>query len=210
MEHNTRILIMEDDETISAALEMILGEAGYDVAVAGTGEKALELFEKQPFDLIIADLKLPGISGMEVIRRVKDKKPETEVIVITGVGTEPIAEEALTLGAHDFLPKPFTDDQIRTAIDEALKHHEAGPFHLFTMIQKREVLNVLNRAADDQEFWHELMELGSEALDQAQLISDAKSAITSGDLKWINEHVGELNQKQLAFIFKRLERQAYM
>jgi len=67
----------------------------------------------------------------------------------------------------------------------------------------------LTRAADDEHFWNELMELGSKALDQAQLISDAKSAIASGDLKWINENVGELNQKQLAFIFKRLERQAY-
>jgi DNA-binding response OmpR family regulator len=204
-----RILVMEDDKTISAALEMILTEAGYDVDVAGTGENALELFDQKPFDLIIADLKLPGISGMEVIKQVKEKNPKVEVIVITGVGTQPIAEEALELGAHDFLPKPFTDDQIKTAIDEALKRHETGPFRLFSLIQKREVLGVLTRAADDEHFWNELMELGSKALDQAQLISDAKSAIASGDLRWINENVGELNQKQLAFIFKRLERQAY-
>ena len=204
-----RILVMEDDKTISTALEMILTEAGYDVDVAGTGENALELFDQKPFDLIIADLKLPGISGMEVIKQVNEKNPKVEVIVITGVGTQPIAEEALELGAHDFLPKPFTDDQIKTAIDEALKRHETGPFRLFSVIQKREVLGVLTRAADDEHFWNELMELGSKALDQAQLISDAKSAIASGDLKWINENVGELNQKQLAFIFKRLERQAY-
>jgi DNA-binding response OmpR family regulator len=204
-----RILVMEDDKTISTALEMILTEAGYDVDVAGTGENALELFDQKPFDLIIADLKLPGISGMEVIKQVKEKNPKVEVIVITGVGTQPIAEEALELGAHDFLPKPFTDDQIKTAIDEALKRHETGPFRLFSLIQKREVLGVLTRAADDEHFWNELMELGSKALDQAQLISDAKSAIASGDLRWINENVGELNQKQLAFIFKRLERQAY-
>lgn len=204
-----RILVMEDDETISTALEMILTEAGYDVDVAGTGENALEIFDQKPIDLIIADLKLPGISGMEVIKRVKEKNPKVEVIVITGVGTQPIADEALELGAHDFLPKPFTDDQIKTAIDEALKQHETGPFRLFSLIQKREVLGVLTRAADDEHFWNELMELGSKALDQVQLISDAKSAIASGDLKWINENVGELNQKQLAFIFKRLERQAY-
>jgi len=204
-----RILVMEDDETISTALEMILTEAGYDVDVAGTGENALEIFDQKPIDLIIADLKLPGISGMEVIKRVKEKNPKVEVIVITGVGTQPIADEALELGAHDFLPKPFTDDQIKTAIDEALKHHKASPFHLFSLIQKREVLGVLTRAANDEHFWNELMELGSKALDQVQLISDAKSAIASGDLKWINENVGELNQKQLAFIFKRLERQAY-
>lgn len=203
------ILVMEDDVAISAALDMILTEAGYNVDLAESGEAALELFEEKDFDLIIADLKLPGINGMEVIKQIKEKKPEVEVVVITGVGTQPIAAEALGLGAHDFLPKPFTDDQIKTAIDEALKHHEAGPFHLFSLIQKREVLSVLSRAADDGKFWVDLMELGSEALDNAQLISDAKAAITSGDLRWINENVGELNQKQLKFIFKRLERQSY-
>jgi DNA-binding response OmpR family regulator len=205
----THILVMEDDATISAALDMILTEAGYSVDVAGTGEAALELFEQKRFDLIIADLKLPGINGMEVIKQIKEKKPEMEVIVITGVGTQPIAEEAMTLGAHDFLPKPFTDDQIKAAINEALKHHDAGPFRLFSLIQKREVLGVLSRAADDQKFWDYLMKLGSEALDKTQLISDAKAAIASGDLKWINENVGELNQKQLKFIYKRLERETY-
>jgi len=115
----------------------------------------------------------------------------------------------MELGAHDFLPKPFTDDQIKTAISEVLDRHDAGPFRLFSLIQKREVLGVLSRAADDIKFWEDLMELGSEALDNAQLISDAKAAITSGDLKWINENVGELNQKQLKFIYKRLERQNY-
>ena len=205
----THILVMEDDATISAALDMILTEAGYDVDLAETGEAALELFEQKRFDLIIADLKLPGINGMEVIKQIKEKTPEMEVIVITGVGTQPIAEEAMTLGAHDFLPKPFTDDQIKTAINEALKEHDAGPFRLFSLIQKREVLGVLSRAADDQKFWGDLMELGSEALDKSQLISDAKAAIASGDLKWINENVGELNQKQLKFIYKRLERETY-
>jgi len=70
----THILVMEDDATISAALDMILTEVGYDVDVAETGEAALELFEQKPFDLIIADLKLPGINGMEVIRQIKEKK----------------------------------------------------------------------------------------------------------------------------------------
>ncbi len=204
-----RILVMEDDPTISSALDMILSEAGYDVDVAETGEAALELFDQKHYNLLIADLKLPGINGMEVIRQVKEKKPKTQVIVITGVGTQPIADEALALGAHDFLPKPFTDDQIKTAIDEVLRRHDAGPFQLFSLIQKREVLGVLSHAADDEKFWDDLMELGSEALNNYQLISDAKAAIASGDLKWINENVGELNQKQLSFIFKRLERESY-
>jgi len=205
----SKILVMEDDSTISGALDMVLTEAGYSIKVAETGEQALELFEDRKFDLIIADLKLPGINGMEVIRQIKERKPKMEVVVITGVGTQPIAEEAMSLGAHDFLPKPFTDDQIIAAIDEALKRHDETPFHLFSLIQKREVLAVLSRAADDESFWKDLMELGSKALDNWQLIADAKAAITSGDLRWINDNVGELNQKQLSFIFKRLEREVY-
>ncbi|MBW2607205.1 MAG: hypothetical protein JRD05_06160 [Deltaproteobacteria bacterium] len=77
------------------------------------------------------------------------------------------------------------------------------------LIQKREVTNVLNRTAEDEEFWTELMENGSEALQEYHLSSEAKAAIVSGDLKWINERVGELTQKQLMFIFKRLEREVW-
>ena len=71
----------------------------------------------------MADLRLPDIDGMEMIKQVKAKKPETEVIVITGYGTTATAVEAMKLGVHDFLPKPFTEDQIKSAIDEALKKH---------------------------------------------------------------------------------------
>jgi len=77
------------------------------------------------------------------------------------------------------------------------------------LIQKREVIQALNRTADDSEFWRDLMENGSVALEGYHLSSEAKAAIASGDLKWINENVGELTQKQLMFIYKRLEREAW-
>ena len=67
----------------------------------------------------------------------------------------------------------------------------------------------MNRTWEDQTFWTDLMETGSSALGEYHLSSDAKAAITSGDLKWINENVGELTQKQLMFIYKRLEREAW-
>jgi YesN/AraC family two-component response regulator len=140
------------------------------------------------------------------------------VIVITGYGTTAKAVEAMKLGVHDFLPKPFTEDQIKSAVDEALKVHVEKPAEAVIekaeteeekLIQKREVLGVLNRTSEDMDFWRDLMENGSLALSDYKLSSEAKAAIASGDLKWINENVGELTQKQLMFIYKRLEREAW-
>jgi DNA-binding response OmpR family regulator len=212
------ILVMEDDLSVANGLEMVLSEEGYTVNLAGTGELALEAFKQKRFDLLVADLRLPDIDGMEVIKQVKEAKPETEVIVITGYGTTATAVEAMKLGVHDFLPKPFTEDQIKAAIDEALKEHVAKPVEAVVkkaeteeekLIQRREVLGVLSRTAEDMDFWSELMENGSVALADYQLSSEAKAAIASGDLKWINENAGELTQKQLMFIYKRLEREAW-
>jgi DNA-binding response OmpR family regulator len=212
------ILVMEDDRSVALGLEMVLSEEGYQVNLADTGELALEAFKQKRFDLLVADLRLPGIDGMEVIKQVKKEKPETEVIVITGYGTTAKAVEAMKLGVHDFLPKPFTEDQIKAAIDDALKLRAKKPAEAITqkaeteeekLIQKREVLAVLGRTADDMNFWRDLMENGSEALADYRLSGEAKAAIVSGDLKWINENVGELTQKQLMFIYQRLEREAW-
>ena len=212
------ILVMEDDLSVAKGLEMVLCEEGYTVNLAGTGELAMEAFRQKRFDLLVADLRLPDVDGMEVIKQVKEAKPETEVIVITGYGTTATAVEAMKLGVHDFLPKPFTEDQIKSAIEEALKEHveksaEAVIQKAETaeekLIQKREVLGVLSRTAEDLDFWRDLMENGSLALADYKLSGEAKAAIASGDLKWINENVGELTQKQLMFIYKRQEREAW-
>jgi len=212
------ILVMEDDLNVAKGLEMILNEAGYEVNLAGTGALAMKAFNEKRYDLLVADLRLPDIDGMEVIKQVKSDKPDTEVVVITGYGTTATAVEAMKIGVHDFLPKPFTDDQIKSAINEALitqaskaedntvKRAETEEEKL---IQKREVSQVLNRTAEDAEFWRDLMENGSIALEDYTLSMEAKAAIVSGDLKWINENVGELTQKQLMFIYKRLEREAW-
>jgi DNA-binding NtrC family response regulator len=212
------ILVMEDEPNVAKGLEMILNEEGYAVDLADTGGLALEAFKQRRFDLLVADLNLPDIDGMEVIKKVKEEKPETEVIVITGYGTTATAVTAMKLGVHDFLPKPFTEDQIKTAVDEALKKHEVEPLEAVTkeaeteeekLIRKREVLGVLSRTAEDMDFYRDLMEKGPQALGDYELSNEAKMAIASGDLRWINENVGELNQKQLMYIYKRLEREVW-
>lgn len=214
------ILVMEDEPSVAQGLQMVLADEGYDVDVAMTGGSALNTFGKKGFDLLVADLRLPDIDGMEVIRRVKEKTPETEVIVITGYSSVSSAVEAMKLGASDYLPKPFTDEEFKEAVESALKEKKIEKILVEEpavdfeseegqLIQKREVIRVLDRTAEDADFWRELMEEGSQALDGYRLSSRAKYAITQGDLNWINENIGELTQKQLMFIYKRLEREAW-
>ena len=214
------ILVMEDESSVAQGLQLVLSEEGYNVDVAMTGGSALNTLENNGIDLLLADLRLPDIDGMEVIRQVKEKKPETEVIVITGYSTVSSAVEAMKIGVHDYLAKPFTEDQIKTAVEAALGKDKEELVALKEsvpkaeteeekLIQKREVMRVLNRTSEDEEFWTELMEGGSQALEGYHLSNDAKAAIASGDLNWLNKHVGELTQKQLMYIYKRLEREAW-
>ena len=209
------ILVMEDDRAVAKGLETTLTEEGYNVYVAGTGQLAMSALKDEHFDLLIADLRLPDVNGMEVIRQAKELDPKTEVIAITGYPTTAIAVEAMKLKVNDFIPKPFDEDKIKTAVGKALHARKERPTVNAAktedekLIQKREVAEVLTRTADDSKFWLSLLENGSQALKTYTLSSEAKAAILSGDLSWINRNIGELTQKQLMFIYKRLESEAW-
>jgi DNA-binding response OmpR family regulator len=214
---NEHVLLVEDEVSIANGLKMVLSEEGYGVDVAMTGLDALKLFKDTGFDLVVSDLRLPDIDGMDVIKAIKQERPDTKVVIITGYPSVSTAVESAKMGVSDYLRKPFTDDDFLAAVSEALtKREEEDAEERFLtetkeglLIQKREVLNVLNRTYDDHDFWNELMENRQEALEDYQLSKEARTAILSGDLNWINSHVGELNQKQLMFIFKRLESEVW-
>jgi len=211
-----QILVMEDELTMAKGLEMVLTEEGYDVDLAMTGHSALDKFIQKPFDLLVADLRLPDMDGMDVIKEVKDRAPETEAIIITGYPSVSTAVNSVKMGVFDYIRKPFTEDELKGAVQGALKKKkEASMEELIVdtekgrLIQKQEVILVLDRTFQDADFWRDLMETGSDALDGYNLSRRAKAAIVSGDLEWIKQNVGELTQKQLMFIYKRLEREAW-
>lgn len=213
-----RILIMEDEPSLAEGLKMVLSEQGYRVSVADSGIRALGSLTGKNYDVMVADLRLPDMDGMEVLRLIKETKPETEVVVMTGYASVASAVESMKLGALDYLPKPFTEDEFKQAVGKAVKvkkeavHEERiGPAvtEQDRLIQHREVTRILDRTTQDRAFWKEMMETGSEALRGYRLSNEAKAAIVSGDLRWINQNVGELTQKQLMFIYKRLEREAW-
>lgn len=211
-----QILIMEDEINLSKGLKMVLEEDGYDVDLAMTGESALEKIGRRYFDLLVADLRLPDIDGMEVIKKVKSSHPHTQAIVITGYPSVSSAVESVKLGVHDYLRKPFSEDDLKQAISEALKKKDEVSIEdiLVTteqdrLIQKQEVLRVLDRASQDNSFRLDLLEQGSSALQHYHLSMEAKAAIVSGDLNWIKKHVGELTKDQLQFIYRLLEREVW-
>lgn len=211
------ILVMEDDPSVARGLETVLSEEGFTVDLAETGRLALAAFRRGRFDLLVADIRLPDMDGMEIIRQVKERAPDTEVIAITGYATTSMAVDAMKLGVHDFLPKPFNEKQIVSAVRGALRAQGQATrpatgrarTEAQRLIQKNEVIEVLNRTAEDLDFWRDLMENGSLALEGYSLSDEAKAAIASGDLLWIQRQVGELTHRQLMFIYKRLEKEAW-
>ncbi len=212
------ILLMEDEVVVAEGVRMVLEEEGYHVSIAGTGQKALDELGGEKYDLLVADLRLPDIDGMDVIKKTRNTNPDTNVIVITGYGTVDIAVEAMRLGVAEYIPKPFTEEQIRSSVEKALagekKRTAAGmeqgdEQRDSRLIEKQEVMRVLNRTSEDKEFWKQLFENGSRALKDYRLSSEAKAAILSGDLGWLNANIGELTQKQLMFIYKQLEKEVW-
>jgi DNA-binding NtrC family response regulator len=120
-----KVLIVDDEAGIRDVLAFQLKDEGFDVVTAEDGTKALDLFSKDTFDVVITDLKMPGISGVEVVRQVKAKASRTIVIVLTGVGSIETAVETMRLGCDDYLMKPLPSlAVIKQAINRCLARRE--------------------------------------------------------------------------------------
>lgn len=105
-----RILVLDDDPVVTLSCKRILGAEGYSISTVEKGEEALNKLAKEDFDLFISDVRLPDISGIEVLREAKVIKPKTDVVIITGYPTLEDAKEATNLGAFEYIEKPFTPD----------------------------------------------------------------------------------------------------
>ena len=116
-----KVLVIDDERPILEMLELSLRSEGYEVLTAENGEIALELFMEHRPKLVLTDIKMPGIDGLEVLRRIKDIDDEVEVIVITGHGDMNTAVSALKYGASDFVTKPLRDEVLMVAIERANK-----------------------------------------------------------------------------------------
>ena len=116
-----KILVVDDEQSLREVLSIMLKRAGYAVTIAMDGEDAVELLQKEIFDLVITDLRMPKVDGMEVLKAVKSASPETVVLIITAFASADSAVEAMKQGAYDYLTKPFQVDEVQLIIRNALE-----------------------------------------------------------------------------------------
>ena len=116
-----KILVIDDETIVHESCSRILTDEGYIIESAFTGQEGLKKIEEGSYDLVITDLKMPGISGMEALKKIKDNNPDIGIIMVTGYSTAETAVEAMKLGAFDYLPKPFTPDEIISVVSKAIE-----------------------------------------------------------------------------------------
>ena len=116
-----RILVVDDEEIVVRSCLRILGEGDYEAEGVQSGEEALRRIEEHPYDVVILDIMMPKVDGLEVLRRVKESHPDIDVIMVTGLSQIDTAVRSMKLGAFDYLPKPFDPDELKVVVGRALE-----------------------------------------------------------------------------------------
>jgi DNA-binding NtrC family response regulator len=119
MNQTPRVLITDDEARFRTTLSKMLGARGLAVQSVGSGEEALKELAVQPYDVVLLDIRMPGMGGMEALRRIKEEHPEVEVIMLSGHANLDVAIELLKLGAYDYLLKPCPLQEVLLKIDNA-------------------------------------------------------------------------------------------
>ena len=116
-----RILVVDDEESIREFLDIMLRKEGYDVTCVEDGQKAIDILKKKSFDLVISDLQMPNVTGIELLKHCRENYSEMLFMMITAFGTAESAVEAMKMGAYDYITKPFKIDEVRINIANALR-----------------------------------------------------------------------------------------
>ena len=191
------------------SVKKILAEENFEVDATLSGKAGIEMALKNPYDIVFTDIRMPEVDGLIVLRDIKRQKPALPVSIITGYGSVRSAVQAMKLGASDYIEKPFSPDElvrsVRNAIDHAQKH-EPEPQ---AVVHKEEMIRVLELAATDDMFRHNLMQHGADALDDFDLSKPEKLAIITGDIHWIQDEIGPLTPHQQKWLEARLEAEVW-
>ena len=121
MDKALRIMVVDDESIVGRRLKPALEKSGYEVEVFEDGKSAVDRIAQEPFDIVVTDVRMDEIDGMQVLQQVLTTSPRTKVIIITGYATVELAREALIKGAFDFIAKPFKPDDLRNVIEKAAR-----------------------------------------------------------------------------------------
>jgi DNA-binding NtrC family response regulator len=137
MRNLSQILLIDDESHNREALTLLLSHAGYQVQSAASGEEALKILQETPFEIVITDLFLPGVSGIDILKRVKEDSPFTNVILITGNASAETAVEAMKEGAFDYITKPLNFEKLKILVAKALEKSRLVAENLYLRQQLR-------------------------------------------------------------------------
>jgi len=124
MPSNGKVYVIDDDEAMRDSLSFLLESAGFDVTLFESALKFLDALPELAFGCVVSDVRMPGLDGIELLKRMKTRTGALPIIIMTGHGDIPLAVEAMKLGAIDFLEKPFEDDRLITMIEMAIRQAE--------------------------------------------------------------------------------------
>ncbi|MFC1737066.1 response regulator [Candidatus Hydrogenedentota bacterium] len=124
MDTATRVLVVDDEPLVVMSCDRALGAEGMTVEGTGTGHEGLRQVQRGGYDIVLLDIKLPDVDGIDILRRIKKARIETSVVIITGYPSERTATEAMEYGASDYVVKPFSPDELKMAVTRALEHTE--------------------------------------------------------------------------------------
>ena len=202
----TKVLIVEDEESFSEALSFMLKREGYEVEVAGDGHKALELFDRNGADLLLLDLMLPGLSGTEVCKHIRQKSA-VPIIMLTAKDGEVDKVVGLELGADDYITKPFSSRELLARVRAVLRRHGDVDDLLPTVIEEgpvridvdRHVVTVrgnhISLPLKEFDLLEFLIRNAGRVLTRTQLIARIWGADYVGDTKTLDVHVKRLRSK---------------
>jgi DNA-binding NtrC family response regulator len=199
-----RVLVIDDERIVLDSITKILKAEDFEVDVNLSGRQGLEWALQNEYDIVLTDLRMPDIGGMRVLRDIKRGKPAVPVVMITGFGSVQSAVQAMKLGAAEYLEKPFAPEELVKVIQKALQIAETTPPADQRVIHKEEILKVLEKAATDYTLVYNLLHYGADALEDFNLTPAEKLAILSGDIQWIEQHVGTLSPLQRKWLEGRL------
>ena len=203
-EKKTRILVIDDQPGELKMVKMVLEGADYDVVCVHSGREGVEVIKNSTFDLVLIDVIMPDMGGIEVLGEIKKSNPCLPVVMMTGYASVSMAVQAIKLGALDYLVKGFTPLELINSIESALAKAKKEMMEEEDLTHRKELLKVLERAAYDPRFISSLLYQKTDVLDTYSLTGAEKQAILTGDISWIESHIGKLSGAQ-KFWFKHRE-----